>query len=146
MAETSSGFYFALPRLFTRTYRRSEKNALETTSVGVAVQLVAYLFTFELLIGDATVITKLLLSIPIAFLVWIFWLIFFYASNLILRPFRPQRMARAQSFNLGCLTTGFALYVLLHPGWPRFIAMIWLAAVALNLLATAILALRSAND
>ena len=132
-------FYFALPRLVTRSHARSEKNAVEANAVGLLVQSVAYFFAFEVSLGDASLAKQLLFAIPLAFLVWLFWLLFFYVSHLVLRPFHPQRMAHAQSFSLCSLTTVFAIYLVAHGSWTRWLGIVWLALVVLNLGAAVLL-------
>lgn len=135
----SSNFYFALPRLLARSRQRSEKNAAETNFVGILLHIVVYCFAFEVLLGTSPLWTQLVLAIPVAFVVWLFWLLFFYVSNLVIHPFRPRRMAAAQSISMCSLTSACAVFLLVDGSWTRWIGVIWLTLVALNLVATSLL-------
>jgi hypothetical protein len=142
-------FYFALPRLlasqFGRSVERTEANWLEATIVGTIEHLLWYLFAMHVLLGGLPFWGKIALVIPVAFLVWICWLIALYLDSVLigsLRRFgflRDLSNARAQSVLLGILTTAFALHLVVYGSWWSWLAIIWVASVALNLLAAAVL-------
>ena len=72
------------------------------------------------------------------FSIWIFLLIVLYLDSLIiklLRGFgfmRTMPDSRAQSLLICTMTTVFALELIRAGSWPRFLGVIWIAAVALN--------------
>lgn len=150
-AHRTPRFYFALPRLLWSSVGgdagRTEKNGFEAHAVGALIHLVAYAFAFQICLTNLRPWQQLLLVVPLAFLVWLFWINLLYANSQVIRLLRavgvmrdlPQ--GRAQGILVGIIMTAFALHLLAAEGWTRFIGAIWIAAVALNLLAAAILAL-----
>jgi hypothetical protein len=143
-------FYFSLPRLLARwTGRgvdRTERNWLEANLVGSLVHLVAYGYAFHLLLADARLRQQLFLFIPLAFLVWIWWLIVLYLNSLIIKFLRACGLMktmldrRGQSLLICVMTTIFALQLLRAGSWLSLIGGLWIAAVMLNLLAALVLA------
>lgn len=144
-------FYFALPRLLW-SWRggdagRTEKNGFEAHSVGTLIHLVAYAFAFQVCLTNMPPWQQLLLVVPLAFVVWLFWINLLYANSHVIRLLRacglmrdlPQ--GRAQGILVALIMTAFALHLLVVDGWTRFVGAIWIAALALNLVAAAILAL-----
>ena len=147
--------HFALPLLLAkwsnRAIERTERNGLEAHLVGSAVHLIAYLFAFQLLLLRLPVWEQLLLALPLAVLVWIFWLVFLYLDSLLIRSLRAGGVitkmsdGRAQSVNALGLTSVFALGLVATGAWPRVVGYLWLAAIALNLLAAFVLILRGTD-
>jgi len=144
-------FYFALPRLVWSWVGgdtgRTEKNGLEANAVGGLVHLVVYAFAFEVCLTSASAWQRLLLLLPLAILVWLFWIIFIYANTWIIRLLRAAGLmrdlpqGRAQSILVGVVTTAFALRLLEAEAWRHVVRAVWVAAVALYLFAAAVLAL-----
>lgn len=148
-------FYFALPRLLAKwrgqSAARTEKNWLETNIAGTLSHLVVYVFAFQLLLAESAPWNQLLLCIPLALLVWIFWLLVFYFNSWLIELLRTcglmRRLSdsRAQSVIIGLMTTAFAVYLLFAGPCAAMLGIIWLAAVSLNLVAAAVLALSDAG-
>ncbi len=148
-ALASTGFYFALPRLLAkwrgRPMEQTEGNWPEANIVGTLTHLIAYLFAFQILLLRLPVKTQLLLFIPLAFCVWVFWLLVLYFNSLLLKClhagglFRATPNRHAQSLFISLITTGFACRLGLSESWPRWIGLFWLVTVAVNFLAALLL-------
>ena len=143
-------FYFALPRLIQAwrggSAARTETNWGETNFVGGFVHAIVCLGAYRLLLAGLPPLAQWLLVIPLIFLVWVFWPLFFYLTSLLIPVLQNIRLmprlirARAQSIMVGIVTTCFALALLRSGTWMRWIGFIWLAAMGLNLCAAALLA------
>lgn len=148
-AQAEPGVYFALPRLCAhwrgRSARRSERNWLEANIAGTLVHLVVYASAFQLLLARQSLWRQVLLCLPLALLVWVFWLLLLYANSLVIRSLRAVRLMRhlpdrrAQTALICILTAVFAVRLLTTGAWG--IGAVWLAVFALNLLAAALLAI-----
>ena len=148
-SNSSAGYYFALPRLIASfgggSARRSEQNALEAHVVGTLVHAVTFTFAARLLLGDYPAWQQVLLLVPVALLVWIWWSLFFYVSSLAVKLLisfallseMPER--HAQSMMVGVVTTFLAWQLVTAGSWAAVLGWVWLIAVALNLAATAML-------
>jgi hypothetical protein len=138
-------FYFSLPRLLAKwsggSRERSEGNWLETNVVGTLVHLIVFLFAFHLLPRGFSTPAQMLLLVPLAFVVWIFWVVFFYGTAQLIRLLGNLPPLPAQSACVGIVTTCFALALIGNGAVASCIAILWIAAVALNLLAAALLRL-----
>jgi len=142
-------FYFSLPRLLAQwsghEVERTERNWPEANLVGILVHLVAYAQAFQVLLLRSPVRQQLLWSIPLAFLVWLLWLIVLYLNSLLLKLLRALRLTRdmpdrtGQSLLILLMITIFAWRLVLAESWLGLIGGVWLAAVALNLLAALLL-------
>ena len=144
-------FYFALPRLLWSLLggdaRRTENNGMEANTVGTLTHLCVYAFAFELCLASHPLWQQLLFALPLTLLVWLFWINLVYANSWVIKLLRacgllhdlPQ--GRAQSILIGLTTTALAFRLLEADGWTRVVGAIWIAAVALNLFAAAVLAL-----
>ena len=144
-------FYFSLPRLAVMVLggdaRRSERNGFEAGLIGLLVFGIHYLFFAVRLLHSnlAGWLTPLLL-IPLAFAVWIFWLLLFYVDTFVIKLLRsfglfqnaPDRHAQAVIWAV--ITTVMAGDVLRAHPWFWQLALIWLFAVTLNLIAALVLA------
>jgi hypothetical protein len=149
------GFYFALPRLWAKcrggNAARDESNWLEMNVAGLFFHLIAYVFAFHLLASGLTFAQQILLLIPLAFLVWFFWLLLFYLDSLCIKLLRAlgfmRRLSdgRAQTILIGVVMICFAISLASESGVWRAIGILGLGIFALNLLAAAILALASSN-
>ncbi len=154
-ASSSPRFYFALPRLigswFGGDARRSEKNGVESNAVGSLLHLVVYAFAFELCLTSRSVWHQILFALPVAIIVWLFWLNLLYANSWVITGLRacglirdlPQ--IRAQGVLIGTVTTLFAVRLLEARGWTHLVGAIWIATVILNLAAAVILAATNAD-
>jgi hypothetical protein len=154
-SNSSVGYYFALPRLITSLGGgptvRSEQNALEAHVVGTLVHAITFVFAATLLLGDRPGWQQIVLLVPVALLVWMWWSLFFYVTSLAVALLRSAGLLRgtpgnhAQSFAVGAVTTVLGWQLVTAGSWPSVLGWIWLAAVALNLVATALLSLRHAE-
>src|SRR5215211_5767066 len=144
-------FNFSLPRLLAappgRKHFSSERNGTEARLAGGFNHLVVFSCIFQLLTARVSLTTALLLLLPIAVLVWIFWLILLYVNSWIIYFIRKAGLAqslpdnRAQTALITGLTCGMAAYLFFTPAWLRWLGTAWLLLVSLNLLAAALLAL-----
>ena len=142
-------FNFSLPRLFARctgqVAQPTEQNWIEANAVGALVHLVVYLYAFELLLARSKIWQQLLLVIPLAFAIWLFWLLVLYLNSLIIKALRTAGLmraledSRAQSFLICSMTTVFAGQLALTQSWTRFLGVFWITIVALNLVAALLL-------
>jgi hypothetical protein len=148
-------FYFALPRLVAAlcggSAERTEANWAEANIVGTMVHAVVYLFFARRALSGLVVWQQIALLLPVALLVWIVWLIFFYVCSVLIKAARSMAILRdvtnahAQSVLVGLMTTAFAVDLFFADA-TRVIGAIWLLAVTVNLLAAALLALRVHAD
>ena len=113
--------------------------------------LVSYLFFAQFIPATLGLWSRVLSLVLLAFLVWLLWLLALYLNSLViklLQPcglFRTIPIRRAQSILVAGTASAMALQLLAGGGWSAEIAAIWLVAVAMNLAAAAILALRNGN-
>ncbi len=148
----SSGYYFALPRFGTQwsgNIARDESNWFEINLAGLLMHLVVYCSAFQIFLSGHSRWSQLLLLLPLAFLVWIFWLLLFYFNSLCLKFLRAAGImrqlsnGRAQSILIGIVVTCFALPLARTGGHFQMIGDAWLILVVLNLTAAALLARRT---
>ena len=154
-SNASVGYYFALPRLIASfgggSTRRSEQNALEAHVVGTLVHAITFVFAARVLLGDRPAWQQIILLMPVALLVWIWWSLFFYVSSLAVKLLqsigllRDVPYSRAQSLLVGIMTSLLAWHLATTPSWVSLLGWVWLIAVALNLVAAGALALRHAE-
>ena len=148
-------FYFALPRLIARAWGANdspaETNWLEANVAGGLVHGIAYLFAALVFLRDLSPGQQALLFLPLAVFVWLAWLLVLYINALVLRLLRAGGMLRkipddrAQGLLIGILTTTFAVALLRAGSCYGFAGGIWLAALSLNFVAAAVLALLPRN-
>jgi hypothetical protein len=149
MQTTEPAFYFALPRLCWwwngGSAARTEANWLETNAVGLLVHGTVSLFAFQLLLAGLPTLAQLLLLVPLAFLLCVFWSVFFYLNALLIRAGMLGSLPRlrAQSLLIGILTSCLAIALVRSGTWTKWVGLVWLSAVALNVAAAALLALQS---
>ncbi|MGI9086618.1 MAG: hypothetical protein ACR2HH_02590 [Chthoniobacterales bacterium] len=147
-------FYFALPRLlasqFGRSAKRTERNWLEATLVGTLEHFLWFAFAFDLLPAGLTTAWKIALLLPLAIVIWICWLLALYLNLVVIRGLRRFRFfqelsnVRIQSVLLGSMTTIFAFHLVIRDSFFSLGGLLWIAAVALNLLAAAVFVVRAA--
>jgi hypothetical protein len=148
-------FYFALPRLLARfrggSSERAENNGGEAWIASIASYLVSYLFFAQLIPATLGLWSRILSLVLLAFLVWLLWLLALYLNLLAIKLlqacglFRTIPVRRAQSILVAGTASTMSLQLLQGGGWWAEIAAIWLVAVAMNLAAAAILALRNGD-
>jgi hypothetical protein len=148
-------FYFALARLLARvrggSSERAETNGGEAWIASIATYLVSYLFFAQFIPATLGLWPRALSFILLAFLVWLLWLLALYLNSLVIMLlqacglFRAIPIRRAQSILVAGTASVMSLQLLQGGGWSAEIAAIWLVAVAMNLAAAAILALRNGN-
>ena len=150
------GYYFALPRLLAsfgggRTHR-SEQNSLEAHAVGLLIHAITFVFAATLLFGGWPAWEQIVLLVPVALLVWMWWSLFFYVTWLGVKLLRSVGRLRqmpdshAQSLMVGIVTTLLAWQLVTAGSWMTVLGWTWLIAVALNLAAAAVLGLRHAES
>ena len=142
-------FYFSLPRLIAkccgRSATRTQNNWLEANAAGIFLHVVFYVFAFRVLLSGHKTWLQLLLLLPLAFLVWIFWLLLFYFDSLVIRGFRAIGSmrnlpdSRAQSILIGLIASVCAVLLAFDHAAYKIVGVAWLALVALNLFSAAIL-------
>ncbi|MDQ6912199.1 MAG: hypothetical protein M3119_08100 [Verrucomicrobiota bacterium] len=150
MSDTPA-FYFSLPRLLAkccgRSAKRTQNNWLEANAAGIFLHVVFYAFAFRVFLSGHIILLQLLLLLPIAFLVWIFWLLLFYFDSLVIKGLRAMGFLRhlsdgsAQSILIGLVASACAVALALDRDGYKIIGEAWLTLVALNLLSAAILSL-----
>jgi hypothetical protein len=148
-------FYFALPRLLALSRggssERAENNGGEAWIASIATYLVSYLFFCQFVPATLGLAPTILSFVLLAFVVWLFWLLALYVNSLGIKLlqacglFRSIPVRRAQSILVGGTASGMSFQLLAGGGWTAEIAAIWMVAVAMNLAAAAILALRNGN-
>ena len=148
-------FYFALPRLLALLRHgdssRAEVNAGEAWAGSIAIFIISCLFFAELVPSNVDRWLTVLLLVALPFFTFLFWLLALSVNSLTLKLLRasgffrsvPQR--RGQAVLIGITTTAMAISLTQHRGFSGELAAIWLVAVAMNLVAAAILALRHGN-
>jgi hypothetical protein len=152
--QPSPRFYFALPRLLAKfrggDASRAERNGVEAWAANLAIYLISFLYFSELIPELSTWWLRGLILIPLAFLVWVFWLLVLYVNSLILKLlqsagiFRSLSMRRGQGALIAAVATAMACALIQRDAIGSEIGAIWLIATAMNLLAAMILGL--AND
>ena len=144
---TTSGWYFALPRLCLflckRSAKRSENNWIEAYVVGVLFFLLSY----------ATLLAHLQVNafsaIALLFVTWILWVLALYLNSVIIRAlrivgaFRGLTNSRAQNIVIGTEMMICALLLIVHSPWP-LLGWMCVAISALNVIAAVILIGRDA--
>ena len=145
------GYYFALPRLLARarghSAERSEQNWLEANLVGALVHGITFIFAARLLVDNRAIWQQVVLLVPLALLVCAWWSLFFYLNALFLKLLRAASLMRsmpdrrAQSLLVGIATTLLAWQLVAAGSWMQVPGLIWIIAVALNLVAAGVLAL-----
>jgi hypothetical protein len=148
-------FYFALPRLLARfrggSSERAETNGAEAWIASIVTYLVNYLFFAQFIPATLGLWSRVLSFVLLAFLVWLFWLLALHVNSLVIKLlqacglFRTIPVRRAQSILVAGTASAMAFQILQGGGWSAEIAAIWIVAVAMNLAAAAILALRNGN-
>src|SRR5438067_2232624 len=148
-------FYFALPRLLALfrggISERAENNGGEAWIASTAVYLVSYLYFAQFIPATFGLWLKILSLVLLAFLVWLFWLLALYVNSLVIKLlqacglFRKIPVRRAQRILVAGAASAMAFQLLQAGGWQGEIAAIWLVAVAMNLAAAVILALRNGD-
>ena len=155
MRNTEPRYYFALPRLIARAWggnsSPAETNWVEANVAGGLVHGIAYLFAALLFLRDLSPVQQALLFLPLAVFVWLAWLLVLYINSLVIRLLRAGGMLRktpddrAQGLFIGVMTTAFAVALLRAGAYYGFAGGIWLAALSVNFLAAALLALLPRN-
>jgi hypothetical protein len=147
----SSGNYFALLRLLSKlrglSAARSEGNWIEAYVAGSAVFFISYVFVASM-VWPKLLWWQNVIALPLLVVgVWIAWLIVLYLHSLLVRLCWAVGLCtdlprnRVQSVLMGIVTTALAAQLVARGSWLRWIGLIWIAAVALNLAAALLLAL-----
>jgi hypothetical protein len=118
--------------------------------VGSLEHLIWYGFAAHKFLHGLPMWEKIALLIPLALVVWAFWLLALYLNSVFIRLLRVLGLfgnlpnARIQSVLLGIVTTVFAFYLAVNALWLGLLGIAWVAAVSLNLLAAAVLVVTEA--
>ena len=148
-------FFFSLLRFVAKlrggSGARSDKNWLEANVVGTAMHGIIYLCGAGWLLTGRPAWQQLLLLIPLAILLCLWWMLFFYVSSVLIKLlhalgfFRDFPTARVQGVLAGIMVTALAWQLVLGDSWMRLPGWIWLGAVSLNLVAALLLVLTDAD-
>lgn len=148
-------FYFALPRLLVMfrggDIRRAENQGVEAWSANIAIYLISYFFFAEFVPLSLAFWLRVPIFAALLFAVWLFWLLALYVNSLVIGAlrfcglFRAIPIRHAQSILIGTTATAMSLHLVQRGGAAKELAAIWLVAVAMNLVAAAILALRNGS-
>ena len=151
----SARYYFALPRLVARlggaSAVRTEQNWFEAAIAGTLIHIITFVFAACFLLTGRGAGQQLLLLVPVALLVLVWWSLFFYVNALVIRLLRGAGLVRDQSDRhlqsvlVGIATTIAAWQLIGAGSWMQLLGATWIAAVAINLTAAAILALMHAE-
>lgn len=151
----SPRFYFALPRLLALLRhgdsRRAEMNGAEAWAGSIGIFLISYLFFAEMIASPWPGWLKALLLVALPFFVLLFWVLALFLNSLILKALlafgaiRSLPVRRGQAVLVGTAATAMALQLWRAGSLTGEIAAIWLVAVAMNLAAALILAVRHGN-
>jgi hypothetical protein len=151
--EHKTSCYFALPRLIYKLVggvsERSENNSVEAYLGGIAIFAITYALLVDLLLRQLTGWQALLGCIALAIGVWIFWVIVLYLNSLAIQAlracglFRKTANRHAQNILVGIVVTLFAGELSRHDSSIRWIGIVWLAFLIMNLAAASLLALIS---
>lgn len=154
-ANARAKFYFSFPRLFVRLRGgdagRSQANWFEANAVGTAMHLIAYLFAASILLAPRPLWAQVLFSIPLAFLVLLFWMVVLYFNTVLVRwlrragLFRDLPVDRAQGVLVGGMITAMACQLASTEHWARILGLFWIAAVTCNLIAAGLLGITQAS-
>ena len=148
-------FYFALPRLLALLRHgdssRAEMNGAEAWAGSIAIFVISYLFFAARVLVYFPGWLAIAAAVALPFLVLLFWLANLYLNSLFLELLRrcgllrslPQR--RGQAVLVCATTTAMAFQLAQQRSLAGEIASIWLTAVAMNLAAALILAVRNGN-
>lgn len=149
------GYYFALPRLVASWHggsiERTEQNGQEAHLVGILVHAITFIFAAELLLGGRPAWQQIVFVMPLALVVCAWWSLFFYVAWMLMKLLRGAGLmrqmpaSRVQSLLVGITTTLLAWQLIAAGSSMRVLGWIWMIAVALNLAATALLALAHAD-
>ncbi|HEV2806480.1 MAG TPA: hypothetical protein VGW57_16260 [Chthoniobacterales bacterium] len=146
----SPRFYFALPRLLAHwrggSSIRAEKNSAEAWAAHLAIFAITYLYFARFIPDGTSWWSSGLMSVALAFLVWLFWLLMLYLNSLILKLLhgmgllRSLPVRRGQGILIVATTAAMALALVQNGSFAGEIAALWLTAIAMNLIAAGILA------
>ena len=149
-------FYFALPRLLALLRggdaQRAEQNGTEAWVAGIATYVISFLFFAAFVPETLGWGLRGLMLAGLAFLVWLFWLLALYLNSLILKLlrglglFRTIPTRRGQSILIATTVTAMAFGLLGRGSLAGEFGAIWLTAVAMNLVAAMILAVRDGDS
>lgn len=153
MPSAEPSFYFALPRLLAywngRSSVRSEQNGFEARTIGALMHGVVYATAAHYLLADLPLAWQAVLLLPLAFAVWLGWVLLLYLNAVIIGLARSVGVmrdlpdARAQSVLVGIFTTLCAVDLVAR-GTFAWLGLTWLVLLVMNLLAA--LALRVLED
>jgi len=145
------GYYFSLPRLLSRITGRgsdfSEGGPFETCLGSVVVLLIPYFFLVDLVMNHVGRWMAFGTGVALLFAIWIFWLVVLYLNWVMIQVlhglgfFRAVTERHLQDILVGLIITFFASELSILNSWVRWIGILWLIILAMNLAATLSLAL-----
>src|ERR1700741_5295001 len=142
-------FYFCLLRLLSKGWagraRLSEGTSLEAHAGSLIIFAITYFFFVN--IGSAQLRGWKMSAayLALAFAVWIFWLVVLYLNSVLIEGFRifglfqTTSNRRVQDFLVGILLSLFAIELWIGESWTRWLGLLWLTFVSLNILAALLL-------
>ncbi|MEP6698316.1 MAG: hypothetical protein ABJB09_01165 [Verrucomicrobiota bacterium] len=145
-------FYFALPRLLAKITggdaRRSENNGFEAWIVSVATYLICYLFFATRLVPALRPLwLQIFVSLLLFFAVWFLWVFILHVDAFLIKLIRSSGILRdlpirrAQSILIMSLSSALAYSLVMAGSIVSVAALVWLAAVVLNISAAMVLRL-----
>jgi hypothetical protein len=145
------GFYFSLPRLLSKVTGRdsdfSEGSFFETCLGSLVVLLIPYFFLVDLVMNHVGRWMAFGTGVALLFAIWIFWLVVLYLNWVMIEVlhglgfFRGVTERHLQDILVGLIITFFASELSILNSWVRWIGILWLIILAMNLAATLSLAL-----
>jgi hypothetical protein len=143
--------YFALPRLIQQwrggSPARSENNWIEACVASAGIYLMSYVFAANFVLERLSLWSSIFVFVLLLPGIWILWLIVLYLNSLIVKAcwicgaLTRSPRNRIQGVLVGTLTTLIAANVAMSGTWLRWIGVIWIIVVTLNLIAAVLLAL-----
>lgn len=148
-------FYFALPNLASRLRgqirERVEGDPIEARLPGLAIFIVTCSFAFKMSANRLSGWQLEFFIVALPFTAFFFWVVILYLNSLVVRLLRTIDLFksvpnnRAQSVLICGLTTLFAGTLAISASWMRFVGFAWIAGLALNLAAAAVIAIDDAT-
>jgi hypothetical protein len=151
--ENSTGFYFALPRLFNwwrgRPHQASEANAFEAYLGSVGIFALTYVFGWSLFARKPAEWRTILAAVLLVPAVWVFWISVFFINAFFIKLLHANKLFRginnrdAQNIYIGFILSAFAVHLSILQGWTHWLGTLGLFAIGANFLAMIILAIAS---
>jgi hypothetical protein len=144
-------FYWATPRLISSLFGqpafRAETNPVEAYGGSILIFLIPYLAGVQFFAPRGHGATALVMSGLLIFAVLIFWVLVFYFNSLVIKILRAGRLLMAgadrsvQDVLVRIVMAALAAYLALSGSWSRWLGLIVLTLITVDLLAAVLLQL-----